>query len=97
MDHPSQGHGGLVADPVPYVRGLYQLIPEGRRAAILSRTGRQSERRRRLSADSVAWLVIALTLFAAASIPMVWRRRPPTFGGVDNPPTFVLNNCRGCA
>ena len=78
MNHPSQGHGGLIADPIPYVRGLYQLIPEGRLAAILSRTGRQSERRRRLPADSVTWLVIALALFAADSIPMVWRRLHPT-------------------
>ena len=77
MDHPSQGRCGLVADPIPYVRGLYQLIPEGRLAAILSRTGRHSERRRRLPADSVAWLVIALALFAADSIPMVWRRLHP--------------------
>ncbi len=82
MDHPSQGRGGLIADPIPYVRGLYQLIPEERLAAILSRTGRQSERRRRLPADSVAWLVIALALFAADSIPMVWRRLHPT---LDHP------------
>ena len=78
MDHPSQGRGGFLADPIPYVRGLYQLISEGRLAAILTRTGRHSERRRRLPADSVAWLVIALALFAADSIPMVWRRLHPT-------------------
>ena len=77
MNHPSQSHGGLIAHPIPYVRGLHQLIPEGRLAAILSRTGRQSERRRR-PADSVAWLVIALALFAADSIAMVWRRLHPT-------------------
>ena len=64
--------------PIPYVRGLHQLISEGRLAAILSRTGRQSERRRRRPADSVAWLVIALALFAADSIAMVWRRLHPT-------------------
>ena len=78
MVHPSQGHGGLVANPIPYVCGLYQLIPEGRLAAILTRMGRHSERRRRLPADSVAWLVIALALFAADSIPMVWRRLHPS-------------------
>ena len=78
MDHPSQGRSGLVADPIPYVRGLDQLIPEGRLDAILARTRRHSERRRRLPADSVAWLVIALALFAADSIPMVWRRLHPT-------------------
>jgi hypothetical protein len=66
------------ADPIPYIRGLEQLIPEARLAAILSRTGRQSERRRRLPADCVAWLVIAMALFAADSIPKVWRRLHPS-------------------
>lgn len=68
----------LAVDPLPYVRGLYQLIPESRLAAILSRTGRASERRRRLPADSVVWLVIAMALFAADSIPKVWRRLHPS-------------------
>src|SRR5262249_17723620 len=67
-------------DPLPFVRGLYQLIPEYRLAAILTRTERSSERRRRLPADSVTWLVIALSLFAADSIPKVWRRLHPSRG-----------------
>ena len=65
-------------DPLPYVRGLYRLIPESRLAAILSRTARSSERRRCLPADSVIWLVIAMALFAADSIPKAWRRLHPT-------------------
>lgn len=65
-------------DPLPFVRGLSQLIPERRLAAILTRTGRASERLRRLPAESVIWLVIAMTLFAADSIPKVWRRLHPT-------------------
>lgn len=73
MDRTPQGGGGLADDPIPYLRGLYRLIPEGRLAAILSRTGRSSERRRSLPADSVAWLVIAMALFAADAIPKVWR------------------------
>ena len=36
-------------DPLPYVRGLYRLIPEARLAAILTRTARASERRTRSS------------------------------------------------
>src|SRR4051794_30007210 len=68
----------LTRDPLPYVRGLAQLIPEHRLAAILARTARASERRRRLPADSVLWLIIALALFAADSIPKVWRRLHPT-------------------
>ena len=78
MDRTPQGCDDLATDPLPFVRGLYQLIPEHRLAAILSRTARSSERRRRLPADSVIWLVIAMALFAADSIPKVWRRLHPT-------------------
>jgi Insertion element 4 transposase N-terminal/Transposase DDE domain len=74
----SQTFASLALDPIPFVRGLAQLIPEHRLSSILTRTGRTSERRRRLPADSIIWLVIALTLFAADSIPKVWRRLHPT-------------------
>src|SRR5215218_2831067 len=67
-----------INDPLPYVRGLHRLIPEARLAAILTRTGRASERRRSLPADSVIWLVIAMALFAADSIPKAWRRLHPS-------------------
>src|SRR3954470_18436169 len=73
-----QGWEELTRDPLPYVRGLYQLIPEHRLAAILTRTARASERRRCLPADSVIWLVIAMALFAADSIPKAWRRLHPS-------------------
>lgn len=65
-------------DPLCYLEGLYQLIPEDHLAFILQRTGRQSRRRRRLPAPSVAWLVIALGLFADLPIPQVWRRLHPS-------------------
>src|SRR3954453_384259 len=78
MDRMPQGWDALIKDPLPYVRGLSQLIPERRLAAILSRTARSSERRRCLPADSVIWLVIAMALFAADSIPKAWRRLHPT-------------------
>src|SRR3954466_1661000 len=68
----------LTLDPLPYVRGLYRLIPERRLAAILTRSGRTSQRRRRLPAESVVWLVVAMALFAADSVPKVWRRLHPT-------------------
>jgi hypothetical protein len=78
MDRMPRGCDDLSQDPLPFVRGLYQLIPEHRLAAILTRTARSSERRRRLPADSVIWLIIAMALFAADSIPKVWRRLHPT-------------------
>jgi Insertion element 4 transposase N-terminal/Transposase DDE domain len=78
MDRMPQGCDPLLQDPLPFVRGLYRLIPEHRLAAILTRTARSSERRRCLPADSIIWLVIAMALFAADSIPKVWRRLHPT-------------------
>jgi len=74
----SPSFASLALDPIPFVRGLTQLIPLRRLAAILTRTGRGSERRRSLPAEAVIWLVIAMTLFAADSIPKVWRRLHPT-------------------
>src|SRR4051794_15300157 len=78
MDRTLRAGDDLADDPLPYVRGLYQLIPERRLAAILSRTGRSSERRRLLPADAVVWLVVAMALFAADSIPKAWRRLHPS-------------------
>src|SRR3954469_23064257 len=74
----SLGLATVASDPLPYVRGLYRLIPERRLAAILARSGRTSQRRRRLPAESVTWLVIAMALFAADSIPKAWRRLHPS-------------------
>src|SRR3954466_1063517 len=78
MGRTPQGCVPVSQNPLPFVRGLFRLIPEQRLAAILTRTARASERRRSLPADSVIWLVIALALFAADSIPKVWRRLHPT-------------------
>src|SRR3954451_725786 len=72
------GSTPIASDPLPYLRGLYRLVPEQRLAAILSRCRRASQRRRRLPAESVVWLVIAMALFAADSVPKVWRRLHPT-------------------
>ena len=78
----TQSLATIAFDPIPFVRGLHQLIPESRLSAILTQTARGSERRRRLPAESVIWLVIAMALFAADSIPKVWRRLHP---GRDEP------------
>jgi hypothetical protein len=56
---------------------LYQLLPDERLDFILRQTGRHSRRRRRLPADAVARLVVALGLLADLSVPQVWRRLHP--------------------
>src|SRR5262249_24323242 len=65
-------------NPLPFLQGLSQLLPQERLAFILVRTGRQSQRYRRLPAPSVAWLVVAMGLFADLPIPQVWRRLHPS-------------------
>jgi hypothetical protein len=69
-------------DPLPYLRGLYHVLPDDRLDYILRLTGRQSRRRRRLPAPAVTRLVVALGLFADLSVPQVWRRLHP---GTDDP------------
>jgi Insertion element 4 transposase N-terminal len=64
-------------DPIPYLRGLTQLVSEQRLEYLLSRTRRRQRRRGRLLASSVAWRVIAMSLFATYSIPSVWRALHP--------------------
>jgi len=49
----SPTYASLALAPIPVVRGLSQLIPESRLAAILSRTDRASQRRWSLPAESV--------------------------------------------
>jgi hypothetical protein len=65
-------------DPLPYLRGLQEVVSWERIAYILTQTGRASKRNRRLPAPSVTWLVIAMSLWANLSIPQVWRRLHPT-------------------
>jgi Insertion element 4 transposase N-terminal/Transposase DDE domain len=70
-DHPDS------FDPIPFVRGLVRLIDRQRLEYILSRSSHRRRRQRRLTAGSVVWLVIALSLFADHSVPQVWRHLHP--------------------
>jgi hypothetical protein len=69
-------------DPTPFLRGLYDLLPPERIDFVLCQTGRRSIRRRRLPADAVTRLMVALGLFADLSVPQVWRQLHP---GADEP------------
>src|SRR5690242_16233158 len=61
----------------PYLRGLTLVVQQQRVDYILARTNRCQRRRGRLLASSVVWLVIAMSLLATHSIPMVWRSLHP--------------------
>src|SRR5262245_15842480 len=66
------------SDPPPYLQGFYELLPPQRLTFILTPTGRQSRRRRRLPADAVTSLVAAMALVADLPVPKVWRRLHPS-------------------
>lgn len=77
MDDRSRGTDaayGETHDPIAYLRGLSRLIDQQRLDHILLRTRRRECRQRRLQANQVVWLVIAMSLFASDSVPMCWRR-----------------------
>ena len=81
MDDRSRGTDAAQresGDPIAYLRGLTHLIDQQRLDYILARTRRRQQRQRRLQADQVVWLVIAMSLFASDSIPMAWRRLHPS-------------------
>lgn len=73
-----RNNDGPSADPIPYLRGLRQLIDEKRVEFILAHGRKKRCRKRRLVGSSVVWLVIAMSLFASRSIPMVWRCLHPS-------------------
>src|SRR5438128_53323 len=64
--------------PVPYLHGLYRLLPPEQVEDILRRTGRGSQRHRRLPAAAVLWLVIGLGFLPHPPIPKVWRAFHPS-------------------
>jgi hypothetical protein len=62
---------------------LYRLLPLDAILPVLRRTGTASRRQRRLVAHEVVWLVVAQSLCAGRSIPMVWRHLHPSAGGAE--------------
>jgi hypothetical protein len=76
MDDPTRGTVAAHSqafDPIPYLRGLRQIVDQERIEYILARTSRRRRRQRRLVGSSMVWLVIAMSLIASHSIPKVWR------------------------
>ena len=69
---PTNAHSETF-DPIPYLRGLRQVIDAHRLEYILTHTNRRRRRQRRWLGSAVVWLVIAMSLFATHSIPKVWR------------------------
>ena len=65
-------------DPLPFLRGLRQIITGVRIRYLLAHLGPRHTRNRRIPSDATVWLVIALSLFATHSVPHVWRLLHPT-------------------
>jgi hypothetical protein len=66
---------------LPYLQGLYRLLPAEQVQYILAHTARASQRERRLPAAAVLRLVIGLGLLPQPSIPKVWRAFHPSSAG----------------
>lgn len=77
----------------PYLRGLFQVVQQRRIEFILARTKRCQKRRGRLLASSTVWLVIAMSLFATHSIPMVWRSLHP-YSTIPDPDDSTFTKAR---
>ena len=74
-------------DPIPYRRGLQQIITLLRIRYLLAHLGPRHTRNRRIPSDATVWLVIALSLFATHSVPQVWRLLHPTRTQPDPDPS----------
>src|SRR3990172_4063676 len=77
----SIGHGGPKAPlreewpaPIVVLEALSQFVPAETIRAVLTQTGRQSQRVRRLPATAVIWLVIAIGIWSDLDIPAIWRQ-----------------------
>jgi len=57
---------------------LYRLLPPAAILDVLAATGTAGQRRRRLLAHEVVWLVIAQAWFPDRSLPKVWRHLHPS-------------------
>jgi hypothetical protein len=75
----------LSTDCTPYLQGLYTLFPLERIEKLVRQASRRQRRRRRLPADHLVWLMIALGLYASHSIPQVWQKLQPSQD--QEPPT----------
>lgn len=68
----------LVEQRLALFPSLYRLLPADAILDALRHTGTASQRRRRLPAHEVVWLVVAQSLCRGRSIPLVWRHLHPS-------------------
>ncbi|MFQ5495976.1 MAG: IS4 family transposase [Phycisphaerae bacterium] len=75
------GHGGPGSQaglelpaPVVVLEALSRFIPPTTIRSVLTGTGRHSRRIRRLPAEAVVWLVIAIGIWTECDIPSIWRQ-----------------------
>ena len=60
--------------PLVVLEALSQFVPAETIRAVLTQTGRHSQRIRRLPATAVVWLVIAIGIWTDLDIPALWRQ-----------------------
>ena len=60
--------------PVIVLEALARFIPPETIRSVLTQTGRQSQRIRRLPATAVVWLAIAIGIWTDLDIPAIWRQ-----------------------
>jgi hypothetical protein len=60
--------------PIIVLEALSQFVPAETIRAVLTQTGRHSQRIRRLPATAVVWLVIALGIWTDLDIPAIFRQ-----------------------
>ena len=60
--------------PMVVLETLAGFIPPETIRSVLTQTGRQSQRIRRLPATAVVWLAIAIGLWTDLDIPAIWRQ-----------------------
>src|SRR3990170_6284108 len=60
--------------PIVVLEALTRFVPPETIRAVLTQTGRDSQRIRRLPATTVVWLVIAIGIWTDLDIPAIFRQ-----------------------
>jgi len=71
---PGSGAGLELPAPIIVLEALTRFVPPQTIRSVLTDTGRQTRRTRRLPAMAVVWLVIGIGVWTDLDIPAIWRQ-----------------------